>query len=106
MAKKNWYQRNMGELETCPICKKEFELGQMYEYRGSVACGDCIEEAREKRDYERQEIIEESKHKTDKFKGLDLSESQIGKANRDILKSEIEIAGKESGRIKDYEGRS
>jgi hypothetical protein len=106
MAKRNWYQRNMGELETCPICKKEFELGQMYEYRGAVACGDCIEEAREKRDYERQEIIEESKHKTDKFKGLDLSESQIGKANRDILKSEIEIAGKESGRIKDYEGCS
>jgi recombinational DNA repair protein (RecF pathway) len=105
MAKRNWYQRNMGELETCPICKKEFELGQMYEYRGAVACGDCIEEAREKRDAERAEVIAEQNHKTEKFKGLDLSDSTIGKANRQILKTDIEVAKKEGKRIRDYEGR-
>jgi len=101
---KKWYQRRDEEMETCPICKNEFELGQMYEYRGSLACEDCIEEMREKRDIERAEVIEEQNFKTDRFKGLDMSESQIGKANRAILKSDIEIAKKESKRLKDYEG--
>jgi len=101
---KRWYQRRDDEMETCPICKKEFELGQMYEYRGALACGDCIEEIREKRDIQRAEVIEEQKFKTDRFKGLDMSDSKIGKANREILKSDIEIAKKESQRLKDYEG--
>lgn len=33
-----------------------------------------------------------------------MSDSQIGKANREILKSDIEIAKKESQRLKNYEG--
>lgn len=101
---KKWYQRRDDELETCPICKNDFELGQMYEYRGALACGECIEEMREKRDFQRAEVIEEQKFKTDKFKGLDMSDSQIGKTNREILKSDIEIAKKESQRLKNYEG--
>lgn len=101
---KKWYQRRDDELETCPICKNDFELGQMYEYRGALACEDCIEEMREKRDFQRAEVIEEQNFKTDKFKGLDMSDSQIGKANRELLKSDIEIAKKESQRLKDYEG--
>ena len=105
MSKKRWYQRMDDELETCPICKNDFELGQMYEYRGSLACGDCIDEAREKRDAERAEVIAEQNHKTDRFKGLDLSDSTIGKANRQILKTDIEVAKKEGKRIRDYEGR-
>ena len=32
-----------------------------------------------------------------------LSDSQIGKANKDIFKRDIEIAKKESGRIREYE---
>jgi hypothetical protein len=101
---KKWYQRRDDELETCPICKNDFELGQMYEYRGALACEDCIEEMREKRDFQRAEVIEEQNFKTDRFKGLDMSDSQIGKINREILKSDIEIAKKESKRLKDYEG--
>ena len=101
---KKWYQRRDDELETCPICKNVFELEQMYEYRGALACEDCIEEMREKRDAERAEVIAEQNHKTDRFKGLDMSDSQIGKANREILKSDIEIAKKESQRLKNYEG--
>lgn len=60
---KKWYQRRDDELETCPICKNDFELGQMYEYRGALACEDCIEEMREKRDFQRAEVIEEQKFK-------------------------------------------
>lgn len=101
---KKWYQRRDDELETCPICKNDFELGQMYEYRGALACEDCIEEMREKRDFQRAEVIEEQNFKTDRFKGLDMSDSQIGKINGEILKSDIEIAKKESQRLKDYEG--
>lgn len=95
----------MEELVNCPLCGKEEEYGQMYEYRGVLACCDCIEEAREKRDAERAEIIAEQKHKTDRFKGLDLSDSQIGKANKEILKADIEVAKKEGLRIRQYEGR-
>ena len=92
------------EMEICPICQNEFELGQMYEYRGALACGDCIEEVRVKRDNQRAEVIEEQKFKTDRFKNLDMSDSTIGKANKKILKADIEIAKKESQRLKDFEG--
>lgn len=95
----------MEELVNCPICGKEEEYGQMYEYRCALSCGDCLEKATEKRDAERTEVIEEQKHKTDKFKGLDLSDSQIGKANKEILKQDIEVAKKEGLRIRQYEAR-
>lgn len=39
------------------------------------------------------------------FKGLDLSDSVIGKANREIFKTQIEIASNESVRLNKYEGR-
>lgn len=93
------------ECELCSICKEIFPPSDLYEYRGEVACAKDFRAAQEKRDFERQEIIEENKVKTDKFRGLDLGNSQIGKANRNILKADIEIAGKESGRIKSYENR-
>jgi recombinational DNA repair protein (RecF pathway) len=95
----------MEELVNCPLCGREEEYGQMYEYRGALACCDCIEEARGKRDAERAEIIAEQKHKTDRFKGIDLSDNQIGKANKEILKADIEVAKKEGLRIRQYEGR-
>lgn len=95
----------MNELTRCPICGESFEYGSMYEYRGAISCSDCFNELQQRRDFERQQIIEEERHKTDRFKGLDLSDSSIGKANRGILKQDIEIGSKESDRIKDYEGR-
>lgn len=96
----------MDELVECTICKKEFRYGTMYEYRGAISCWDCFDKLQVKREAERQGIIAESRHKTDRFKGLDLGDSQIGKANRTILKADIEIAKKEGKRIRDYEGRN
>jgi len=94
--------------EKCIICGKMFSYDQLYEYRGIIYCesNDCKKKAIERRDGERAEIIEENKHKTDRFRGLDLSDSVIGKANREILKADIEIAKKESSRTKEYEGKS
>lgn len=89
----------------CSKCGIELDDSTAYEYRGALSCEDCFGHVRQQRSLERSEIIEESKHKTDRFKGLDLSDSKIGKANRDILKPDIEIAKKESGRRKRYEGR-
>ena len=87
----------------CLICKKQLEPNEAYEYRGAISCEEHFDEVQSKRDFERQEILVEEKHKTEKFRGLDLGNSAIGKANRQILKRDIEIAQKESGRIAAYE---
>jgi len=89
----------------CQKCKIELDDSDAYEYRGAFSCADHFDEVIESRDFQRQEIIEEESRKTDCFRGLDLGDNPIGKANREILKSRIEIASKESGRLKDYEGR-
>ena len=88
---------------TCSKCHKKIYDSDAYEYRGAIACEDCIDSVIEMRDFQRQEIIEEESAKTDKFKGLDLGDNVIGNANREILKGSIEIAAKESGRLKTYE---
>lgn len=90
---------------TCSKCHEEIDDTEAYEYRGAVACVECFDSVIESRDFQRQEIITEESAKTDKFKGLDLSDSVIGKANRKLLKRSIEIASKESGRLKEYENR-
>tara|TARA_R100000951_G_scaffold40568_2_gene34338 strand:- start:126 stop:419 length:294 start_codon:yes stop_codon:yes gene_type:complete len=90
---------------TCSKCHKEIDGCEAYEYRGAVACEECFDSVIETRDFQRQEIITEESAKTDKFKGLDLGDNVIGKANREILKGSIEIASKESGRLKEYENR-
>lgn len=89
----------------CSECGKEIDGSEAYEYRGIIACENCFSKAQENRDYERAEIIKDSKHRTDRFKGLDLGNSTIGKINRQILKPDIEIAKKESGRRKAYEAQ-
>ncbi len=102
---KHVYDFQDGDKGTCSVCKNEFELGEMYEYRGMIACEKCFNKACEQRDAERADIIAENKARTNKFAGLDMSDSSIGKANREILKADIEIAKKENGRLKNYEGR-
>ena len=79
----------MEELVKCKLCGNEFEYGEMYEYRGHISCGDCFDELQEKVNTQRNQIMEEEQHKTDRFKGLDLSDSTIGKANKQILKLTI-----------------
>ena len=87
----------------CCICKSDLKDHEAYEYRGIYACAEHFEEACFHRDKQRAEIISEESAKTEVFRGLDLSDSTIGRANKDILKRNIDIASKESVRIKNYE---
>lgn len=89
----------------CSICKKGLDASETYEYRGAYACEEHFEEAQGKRDFERQEIMTEENHKLKPLEGLSFGDSVIGRANREIMKPQIEIARKESGRMKAYEGR-
>lgn len=90
----------------CQKCKMILDDSTAYEYRGAFACADHFDEVCESRDYERAEIIREEDAKLKVFKGLDLDpRSPIGRVNREILAPQIEIASKESGRLKKYEGR-
>lgn len=92
-------------FHNCSICGERLPESELYEYRGAYACEKDIDKATERRDMERANIIEENKAKTDRFRGLDMGDSAIGKANREILKRDIEIAKKESLQTKKYEGR-
>ncbi len=94
----NWKQ-------PCPQCWKLFCEWDMYEYRWLKACEQCIDEVEKARNFERQEIIEEETHKTNFAKWLEFSNTTIWKANKQLLKSNIEIAKKESYRLKKYEWR-
>lgn len=89
----------------CQKCKKVLNGSDTYEYRGALSCLEHSQEVMELREFKRQEIIEEENNKTKKFIGITLDDSSIGKANKEIMKSSLQIAAKESGRIKDYEGR-
>ncbi len=92
-------------MYTCSKCKKELDGSEAYEYRGVFSCEVHFEEVIESRDFQRQEIINEESAKTECFKGLDLGDNAIGRANREILKPQIETASKESARLREYEGR-
>lgn len=87
----------------CHKCNESFDEDEIYEYRGLFACVEHIDEITIQRDAQRNEIIREEDNKTKVFKGLDLGDSKIGKANNEILKKQIEIAKKESIRLKQYE---
>lgn len=99
-------------MYTCHKCHKVHEFDEVngiepnvYEYRGAYACEDCFEDVIKMRDSERNQVITEEHNKTKVFKGLDMSDSIIGKANNKLLKRHKEIASKESIRLRKYEGR-
>jgi recombinational DNA repair protein (RecF pathway) len=92
-------------FNTCYVCKKLVPDSLAYEYRGAICCEECFDEGTKKRDFERQEIMTEEQHKLKPLEGLSFGDSVIGRANREIMKPQIEIARKESGRIKSYENR-
>jgi recombinational DNA repair protein (RecF pathway) len=94
------------ETYKCYKCKKELDASDTYEYRGAYSCEEHFEEVQESRDFERQEIMTEENHKLKPLEGLSFGDNVVGRANRKILKPQIEIARKESGRLKVYEGRS
>ena len=90
-------------MNVCRKCKKQINEIDSYEYRGAISCGDCFDDVCSDRDYEREQIIKEESKKTDVFRGLDLSDSVVGKANKELLAGKIEVANKESQKLKDYE---
>ena len=90
----------------CFKCQKPLEENEAYEYRGAVACGAHFDEVTRSRDLERSEIMAEENSKLNALKGMDLDpRSAIGRANREILKPQMELAKKGNARIKKYEGR-
>jgi hypothetical protein len=90
----------------CTKCKKHLEENEAYEYRGVISCDEHFDDVCASRDHERAEIIQEEDAKLDAFKGMDLDpRSVIGKANREIFSSQLEVAKKESFRLRKYEGR-
>ena len=91
---------------TCFVCKKQFDDNEIYEYRGEVACDEHFDEMIEARDRQRNGIMAQEDAKTKPLKGLDLSGSVIGVANKKLLAAKIEVASKESFDVKRYEGRS
>lgn len=90
----------------CSKCKKELEASDTYEYRGAYSCAEHFEEVQESRNFERQEIMEEENHKMKPLEGLSFGDNVVGRANRAIMKPQLEIARKESGRMKAYEKRN
>ena len=93
------------EIYKCYKCKQELEASDTYEYRGAYSCAEHFEEVQSSRDFERQEIMIEENHKLKPLEGLSFGDNVVGRANRMIMKPQLEIARKESGRIKAYEGR-
>lgn len=97
---------------TCHKCKKVHEFDEVngiepnvYEYRGAYACEECFDDVIAMRDGQRVEVMEIEHNKTKVFKGLDMTDSVIGKANNKLLSRHKELAGKESNQLKSYEGR-
>ncbi len=89
----------------CCKCKTDLDDYTTYEYRGVLSCGDCFDDVIENRDRERNQLIRAEDSKLDRTKGLDLSDSVVGKANRDLMKGALEVSARESHQMKEYEGR-
>ena len=87
----------------CRYCKKELKENDTYEYRGVYSCAQHFDLVSLERNRERQDIIDEENSKTECFHGLDLSsDTIIGRTNRKILKSQLELASKESKKLNTY----
>ena len=44
-------------MNTCQICKGEFEDSDTYEYRGFMSCSEHFDELQEKVNYKRKEVM-------------------------------------------------
>jgi hypothetical protein len=61
----------------------------MYEYRGSYGCGGDIEQVRINADILRSAVIQEANDEIAFADGLDFGDGPIGRANREIFRSDI-----------------
>ena len=93
------------EYIECDVCKNVIPEYESYSYRNGLSCETCLDKLQNKIDYERQQIINEENKKLINLKGLDFGENPVGKENRKLLKTQLEIAQKETNRIKIYEKR-
>lgn len=50
------------EWHKCSVCGEELADSETYEYRGAFACAKHHEESIKKRDFERQEVMDETEH--------------------------------------------
>ena len=89
----------------CSICGKDLDDYTAYEYRGMFSCEEHFDDMLESRDYQRHQIMKEESKKTEPMRGLDFGDNVVGKANTRLLSRQLEIASKESYRLKEYEGR-
>lgn len=48
--------------DKCAICDEELSSSELYEYRGVYACSEHFDELCEKRDYQRQQVMETTEH--------------------------------------------
>lgn len=48
----------MNYTEKCQVCKGQFELSELYEYRGFSFCSEHFEEGQEKVNYKREQVME------------------------------------------------
>lgn len=88
---------------TCAYCKQEVAGDDAYEYRGAYSCSEHFDLVIEQRDRQRAEIIAEEDAKLAPLHGLDFGDNPVGRANREIMKRQREIASKESPRLRAYE---
>lgn len=45
-------------MNTCAICKQQFDDGDTYEYRGFLSCSEHFDALQERVDTKRQEVVE------------------------------------------------
>lgn len=75
------------QKEVCRHCGNKYDHNEFYEYKGAVACINCIDKIRDKVETEEKHESEFWDAATSKYKGIDIySDSKIAEENRKIFK--------------------
>ena len=88
------------EFHNCAICKEELTDSECYEYRGAYSCEKCFNEVQEKRDYQRQQVMEVTEHSIKSQRNGDFINGNSDKIANDGLPI---IKVNEPQILKDYE---
>jgi len=94
------------ETFKCSKCHKELDSSETYEYRGAFSCEEHFDEVQKSRDFERQEVMEETNASVLSQRNGEFisnrSKYHLGNVASDGLPI---IKVKESPRLRAYEGR-
>ena len=90
----------------CSVCKKRIPESEAYEYRGAISCEEHSEEATERRDLERQEVMKETNHAVRSQADGEWQNGGYKYMKTDPHTGKPITKIKESQRLKEYEGRS